>query len=478
MHISRAHWSKQTDEKTSPDFDLCISCKYIPRRIDKAKFVESVGEEIAKTLPGYIYEDETMLAIVAEFIIYLTNFHLKPVTISSYALQLIFLKSFIDSEYSPNVFKRCGLGFIASRSLIRSYSIRAAPSSARNITYALKFAGQLLQEKNPFYKSHEYISLFKEIRSSASRRLHSREITRSIEEDDIQKIYAKIKRNLEQALALDIIQDSNLLKFQQYLFGAMVVLTTQRANAFSKLKIADIKSIDGRMALFLETGRKRNHRDGLCRYILGDNWVYLEKSIKLWISSLRKRFYELNCSPRSSSTLADLPFFFSSHLKPLSQMTAGSWMDKICGRHITITDFRKGITEVAFSSDFLTEDQSWDMALRGDHTKATIQHHYVKNRYAKSQSSDLLDDMLSGELKRKRLKEREHERRSQDVEMSKPTKRRHADEDERTAFERIFLDEEEKSDGERRRKKDFDSSGIVTVSEEESDSYDIFQGIE
>ncbi|GKT34825.1 hypothetical protein ADUPG1_008107 [Aduncisulcus paluster] len=135
----------------------------------------------------------------------------------------------------------------------------------------------------------------------------------------------------------------------------------------------------------------------------------------------------------SSPSLKSLPVFFSSNCKPLSNYVISSWLDDVSGKHITITTLRKSITELAFSTDALTEEQAWSVAMLGDHTHKTVQQHYLKDHYTKSKTSDLLADVLSGDV----MEESEGEHVSG---LESCGKRRYCEEEEEMKeFERVFM---------------------------------------
>ncbi|GKT32143.1 hypothetical protein ADUPG1_006359, partial [Aduncisulcus paluster] len=311
-----------------------MSCNYTPRKMCKERFLGEVGA-FSKSLPKYIYDDELLLAVLSEFIGYLNSFALNSKTITLYALQLIMFKEYVDSEFSPKVFELSGLGFIASQSLIRSYSMKCAPSSAKNCTYALKFAGQLLEEKNKSYSLSRYTHLFKEIRRAATRKLRAQKVESELDPKELRTIFCKIKKQLSDACASSHVHDTHLLKFQRLLFVSIATFTTQRAASIRMMRCEDVKSIDGSLTLFMDLGRKKKDRVGKSRYPLSRKWRFLEEAILLWIKELRERFFKYYSSSDSENSLEDLPLFFTTSLNLVQQATVGKWMDIVCGKHVT-----------------------------------------------------------------------------------------------------------------------------------------------
>ncbi|GKT25166.1 hypothetical protein ADUPG1_012947, partial [Aduncisulcus paluster] len=249
-----------------PDFSQCIECKCIPRAMSKDEFLRRVENDIAKTIPGYVFNNGQLTALVCELINYMSSFSLNNGTICNYILQIILLKEFVDRKFSQKVFSMCGLGFIASRSLIRSYCASYAPSASRNITYAMKFAGNFLEEKNRSYHFPQFIQFLKEIRRAANRRLKEQTVSHA-DPAIAMELFKKVKIHLAQANECDVIQDSDLLKFQKLLFLGMILFTTQRANTFVKMSIDDIHCRNGTFMVYLDSGRKRSGRAGKSRYL-------------------------------------------------------------------------------------------------------------------------------------------------------------------------------------------------------------------
>ncbi|GKT23923.1 hypothetical protein ADUPG1_012582 [Aduncisulcus paluster] len=245
-----------------------------------------------------------------------------------------------------------------------------------------------LEEKNKSYHFPQFIQFLKEIRRAANRRLKEHHADPVI----AMELFKKVKIHLAQANECDVLQDSDLLKFQKLLFLGMILFTTQRANTFVKMSIDDIHCRHGTFMVYLDSGRKRSGRAGKSRYLFGRKWSFLKTSLILWRDGLRKRFYELNTDSHSSSSpsLKRLPVPFPSNCKPLSNYVISSWLDDVSGKHITITTLRKSITELAFSTDALTEEQAWLVAMLGDHTHKTVQQHYLKDCSSECDCEDFI----------------------------------------------------------------------------------------